>query len=291
MRRSGTAWSRSAAPCLTTVWPPARAPAAPKCGWWASTTASSPPTKRRCGLSATEPRLARGHGRVRPAGGGAQRDELVYARLLVGLGAEAGVVAGEQRAESRRVIVGQLSRIQPVGHHGRRVFTAQIDDPAVHAGGQMIAGAAHKHDDAAGHVLAEEVARVPADDDDRALPAVLLHVDAAAPAAAVAHDELAAAHGVAGRIAHAPVHHYGAGVHGVGGLVLGASEHSQNAAPCSRPERCQGLREFPSACPRAGCSPGSAGRRPPRCRRCRLRRAPRVRRHWPLGSASFPIPR
>ena len=94
----------------------------------------------------------------------------------------------------------------------------------------MIAGAAHEHDDAAGHVLAEEVARVPADDDDRALPAVLLHVDAAAPAAAVAHDELAAAHGVAGRIAHAPVHHYGAGVHGVGGLVLGASEHLHLAA-------------------------------------------------------------
>lgn len=34
----------------------------------------------------------------------------------------------------------------------------------------MIAGAAHKHDDAAGHVLAEEVARVPADDDDRHFP-------------------------------------------------------------------------------------------------------------------------
>ena len=94
----------------------------------------------------------------------------------------------------------------------------------------MIAGAAHEHDDAAGHVLAEEVARVPADDDDRALFAVLLHVDAAAPAAAVAHDELAAAHGVAGRVAHAPVDHHGAGVHGVGGLVLGASEYLHLAA-------------------------------------------------------------
>lgn len=62
----------------------------------------------RCGFSATETHLARVHGRIGAAGGGAQRDELIHARLLVGLGAEAAVVAGEQRAEGRRVLVGQL---------------------------------------------------------------------------------------------------------------------------------------------------------------------------------------
>ena len=40
-------------PCLTTALPPARAPAAPKCGSWASMTAFLPGTKRKCAPSAT----------------------------------------------------------------------------------------------------------------------------------------------------------------------------------------------------------------------------------------------
>ena len=51
--RSGTAWSRKPVPCLTTALPPARAPAAPKCGSWASMTAFLPGTKRKCAPSAT----------------------------------------------------------------------------------------------------------------------------------------------------------------------------------------------------------------------------------------------
>ena len=44
-------WSRRAARCLMTALPPAGAPAAQKCGWWAFTMTFSPETKRKCAPS------------------------------------------------------------------------------------------------------------------------------------------------------------------------------------------------------------------------------------------------
>ena len=107
---------------------------------------------------------------------------------------------------------------------------AEVDRPPVHARCQIGPGVPQQDDDAAGQVFPEEVPRISPYDDGGAFVLVLLHVDADAPAAIVAHENLPAPHAVAGRVAATPMHHDAAVVHGVADLVLGVAEHLDGAA-------------------------------------------------------------
>ncbi len=107
---------------------------------------------------------------------------------------------------------------------------SQVDDAAVHAAGEIIARLAEHDHHPAGHVLAEEASRIPPDHHHGTLLAVLLHVDASAPTAAVADEDAPAAHGIARRIAASPADDHLAGVHRVAHLVLGVAEHAHGIA-------------------------------------------------------------
>ena len=106
----------------------------------------------------------------------------------------------------------------------------QVNHAAMHAHCQIRARRAHEHNHAAGHVFAQEAAGVSANHDSWRLVAILLHVNADAPTAAVAHQNAAAAHAVARSIAHAPMNHNVAVVHGVGDLILSIAEDLDFAA-------------------------------------------------------------
>ena len=88
-------------------------------------------------------------------------------------------------------------------------------EPRVHA---------EQDEQAAGHVLAEEVTRLAAADHDRPQVLVGLHVDADAVADVALDEDLAAAHAVAEHVAGVAVDDDLAGVHGVADAVLRVAE-------------------------------------------------------------------
>ena len=85
-------------------------------------------------------------------------------------------------------------------------------------------------DDAAGLIFAQKGAGSAADDHHRDLILVLLHVDTGPVSRVAGHIDLAAAHGITGRIPDVTVNDYGARIHGIPHRVLGIGMHRDGSA-------------------------------------------------------------
>ena len=141
-------------------------------------------------------------------------------------------------AELRQIRFVRPPREQPLGKIRRQGIGAQHDFPAVHPHAAEVAHrrAARRgvqpehHDGAARLVFPQEAARLAADDHDRLLVAVRLHMDAGAVADIAADEDAAAPHRVAGRVARHAVDADFAVVHRVADGVLRVAVYEQAAA-------------------------------------------------------------